>query len=86
MNNKDRSYLLHDLIVNAFQEQSGGDYNDTMYYQAMGAVEEIAEAEDDNTDEDWAYCKKTLTECWKYVKHCAKIDKMQNEMPNEIYG
>ena len=79
---KAKCIKLYDKIVIAFNEQSGGEYNDTMYSQALGAREEMDEAE---ADDDWDYALKNLTDCWKYVKHLATIDKMQNNMPNEIY-
>lgn len=79
---KAKCIKLYDKIVTAFNEQSGGEYNDTMYHQVLGAREEMDEA---NEDDDWVYALKNLTECWIYVKHCATIDKMQNNMPNGIY-
>ena len=86
INDRTKCQILHDKIVTAFGEQSGGDYNDTMYYQALGAKEEMDEAEAECGDaDDWAYALKNLTKCWKYVEHCAKIDKMQNDMPDEVY-
>jgi len=52
----------------------------------LGAQQEMDEAEVECGDaDDWAYALKNLTKCWKYVEHCAKIDKMQNDMPDEIY-
>jgi|TARA_R100001377_G_scaffold49403_1_gene28643 hypothetical protein len=83
MTDRKKCEELHDKIVTAFGEQSGGEYNDTMYYQALGAKEEMDEAE---ADDDWVYALKNLTECWKYVKHLAKIDEMQNNIPSEIYS
>ena len=74
---------LHDKIADAFANQSGGTYNDTMYYQWLGATEEMDEAE---VSDDWEYALKNLTDCWKYVEHCAKIDKLESNMPNEIYS
>jgi len=86
INYRKKCQILHDKIVTAFGEQSGGDYNDTMYYQALGAKEEMDEAEEDGTPADWMYAYVHLTKCWKYVEHCAKIDKLQNEMPDEVYS
>ena len=56
---------LYNKIADAFHNQSG-DYNDTMYYQWLGAAEEMEEAHTDNDIEAWQYAYKTLSECWKY--------------------
>jgi hypothetical protein len=79
---REKCQEVYDKIADAFHNQSGGDYNDTMYYQLLGASEEMQEAE---VDKDWEYTYKTLSECWKYVEHCKKIDDLQQNMPNEIY-
>tara|TARA_R100000734_G_C3317888_1_gene111429 strand:- start:3317 stop:3598 length:282 start_codon:yes stop_codon:yes gene_type:complete len=76
---------LYNKIADAFHNQSGGDYNDTMYYQWLGASEEMEEAQIDNDIESWQYAYKTLSECWKYVEYCKKIDDLQQNMPDEIY-
>ena len=80
--NKKKCYELYNKIYDAFSNQSGGDYNDTMYYQWIGASQDIQEAED---DDDWDGLLPTLIDCWKYVEHCKKIDDMQENMPDEIY-
>tara|TARA_R110000803_G_scaffold209817_1_gene280121 strand:- start:256 stop:510 length:255 start_codon:yes stop_codon:yes gene_type:complete len=74
--------VLYDKIHDAFQNQSGGDYNDTMYYQMLGASDEMYEAKEDN---DWDYTLKILTKCWIYQEYCARLDQMQENMPDEIY-
>ncbi len=79
---REKCQEVYDKIADAFHNQSGGDYNDTMYCQWLGASEEMQEAE---IDGDWEYTYKTLSECWKYVEHCKKIDDLQQSMPNEIY-
>ena len=79
---REKCQEVYDKIADAFHNQSGGDYNDTMYYQWLGASEEMQEAE---IDGDWEYRYKTLSECWKYVEHCKKIDDLQQSMPKEIY-
>lgn len=76
---------LYNKIADAFHNQSGGDYNDTMYYQWLGAREEMQEAQIDNDIEAWEYAYKNLSDCWKYVEHCKKIDDLQQNMPDEIY-
>ena len=79
---REKCQELYSKIAKAFENQSGGDYNDTMYCQWLGASEEMQEAE---IDGDWEYTYKTLSECWKYVEHCKKIDDLQQSMPNEVY-
>ena len=79
---REKCQEVYDKIADAFHNQSGGDYNDTMYYQLLGASEEMQEAE---IDGDWEYTYKTLSECWNYVEHCKKIDDLQQNMPKEIY-
>ena len=81
-NSKKECIKLYNKISDAFNNQSGGDYNDTMYYQWIGASEEMQEAEE---DDDWGGILPTLTACWKYVEHCKKIDDLQQNMPDEIY-
>ncbi len=81
--NKNECQKLYNKIADAFQKQSGGDYNDTLYYQWLGALEEMNEADYDG---DWEYAHKNLSKCWKYAEHCLKIDKLQQEMPNQVYG
>lgn len=79
--------VLCDKIQIAFEEQSGGQWNDTMAYQAEGAREEINEARaDGGTNEDWDYALNNLTKCWKYQSHCAKLDKMSTNLPEAVYG
>ena len=80
--NKEKCQELYNKIADAFHNQSGGDYNDTMYYQLLGADEEMFGAEQDG---NWEYTYKQLSDCWKYVEHCKKIDDLQQNMPNEIY-
>ena len=82
MTTREKCQELYNKIAKAFENQSGGDYNDTIFYQMLGASEEIQEAE---IDGDWEYTYKQLSECWKYVEHCKKIDDLQQSMPNEIY-
>tara|TARA_Y100001972_G_C7575129_1_gene288623 strand:+ start:322 stop:573 length:252 start_codon:yes stop_codon:yes gene_type:complete len=82
MTTREKCQELYSKIAKAFENQSGGDYNDTMYYQLLGASEEMQEAE---IDDDWEYTYKTLSDCWKYVEHCKKIDDLQQSMPNEVY-
>ena len=82
MKTKEKCLKLYDKIADAFHSQSGGDYNDTMYYQMLGASEEIQEAE---VYGDWKHAYKNLSDCWKYVEHCKKIDDLQENMPNEVY-
>ena len=79
---REKCQEVYDKIADAFHNQSGGDYNDTMYYQWLGASEEMQEA---GIEGDWEYTYKTLSECWKYVEHCKKIDDLQQNMPEEIY-
>ena len=79
---KNECQKLYNKIADAFQKQSGGYYNDTMYYQWLGALEEMNEADYGG---DWEYAHKNLSECWKYVEYCLKIDKLQQEMPNQVY-
>ena len=74
---------LYNQIKWAYLHQSGGHYNDTLYAQWMGAEEEMYEAE---TSGDWEWAYKTLSDCWRYVNHCKKIDEMQQEMPKQVYG
>jgi hypothetical protein len=85
MSNKNKCIKLYDKIVNAFNNQSGGEWNDTMYYQALGAKDEIQEAKYNGESEDWDYALKNLTKCWKYQEHCAKLDHMSENMPDAIY-
>tara|TARA_R110002051_G_scaffold180272_1_gene249863 strand:- start:414 stop:674 length:261 start_codon:yes stop_codon:yes gene_type:complete len=85
MSNKTKCIKLYDKIVNAFNNQSGGEWNDTMYYQALGAKDEIHEAEYNGESEDWDYALKNLTKCWIYQEHCAKLDKMSENMPDAVY-
>ena len=73
---------LYEKINDSFDNQSGGDYNDTMYYQWLGASQDIQEAEE---DENWEGILPNLTKCWEYVEHCKKIDDLQQSIPNEIY-
>ena len=82
MTTREKCQELYSKIAKAFENQSGGDYNDTIFYQMLGASEEMQEAE---IDGDWEYTYKTLSECWKYVEHCKKIDDLQQSMPNEVY-
>ena len=56
-----------------------------MYYQSLGAREEMDEADDGDTDSDWDYALKNLTKCWIYQEHCAKLDKMSENMPDAVY-
>ena len=79
---KQKCQELYDKIYDAFCEQSGGEYNDTMWTQWQGASDEMFEADEDG---DWDYALKNLTECWNYVKVCKKIDELQANMPNAIY-
>ena len=81
-NSKKECIKLYDKISDAFHNQSGGDYNDTMYYQWTGASQDIQEAEE---DDDWDGLLPTLTACWKYVAWCKMIDDLQGNMPDEIY-
>lgn len=76
---------LYNKIADAFSNQSGGYYNDTMYYQWIGASEEMEDARTDDDLESWQYTYKTLLECWKYVEHCKKIDDLQQNMPDEVF-
>ena len=93
MTTREKCQELYNKIAKAFENQSGGDYNDTMYYQMLGASEEMQEAEtydlrlqlQDNTFYDWEHTYKQLSKCWKYVEHCKKIDDLQQNMPNEVY-
>ena len=64
---------LYNKIADAFQNQSGGDYNDTMYYQWLGASEEMQEAQTDNDIEAWEYAYKNLSDCWKYVSIARRL-------------
>lgn len=80
-----RCEKLYRKIADAFHNQSGGQYNDTMYYQWLGANEEMKEAQIQNHIESWEYAYKNLSDCWKYVEHCKKIDDLQENMPDEIY-
>ncbi len=80
---KQKCQDLYDKIYDAFENQSGGDYNDTMYWQWQGASEDMFEADEDG---EWAYALKNLTQCWKYVEVCKKIDDLQSNMPDAIYG
>ena len=82
MTTREKCQELYSKIAKACENQSGGDYNDTMYYQLLGASEDMQEAE---IDGDWEHTYKTLSDCWKYVKHCKKIDDLQQNMPNEVY-
>ena len=82
MTTREKCQELYSKIAKAFENQSGGDYNDTMYYQLLGASEDMQEAE---IDGDWENTYKTLSDCWKYVEHCKKIDDLQESMPNEVY-
>ena len=88
MSNKNKCIKLYDKIVTAFHNQSGGEWNDTMYYQALGAKEEIDEADYDShpSSKCWDYVLKNLTKCWIYQEHCAKLDKMAENMPDAVYG
>lgn len=75
---------LYKKICDAFNSQSGGDYNDTMYYQMKGAEMDIEEGQ-------WEDVLPNLRQCWKFVNVCLQRDrKMQSpdwdNMPNEIYG
>jgi hypothetical protein len=81
-NSREECIKLYEKISDAFHNQSGGDYNDTMYCQVLGAIEEMDEAE---INDDFDNALPNLTACWKYVKHCKKIDDMQENMPSEIY-
>jgi len=85
MSNKDKCYKLYNKIVTAFHNQSGGEWNDTMYYQSLGAREEMDEASVDGTEEDWEYALKNLTKCWIYQNHCGKLDHMSENMPDSVY-
>jgi len=82
-NSKKECIKLYNKISDAFNNQSGGDYNDTMYYQWLGASEDMREAEE---DDDWDGLLPTLTACWNYVECCKKIDDMQENMPDEVYS
>ena len=87
MSNKNKCIKLYDKIVTAFHNQSGGEWNDTMYYQWLGASQDMQEAEEEFAlDDDWDGLLPTLTACWKYVECCKKIDDLQENMPDEIYG
>jgi len=75
---------LYENICDAFHNQSGGDYNDTMYYQMKGAEMDVEEGE-------WEDILPNLKQCWEFVKVCLKRDKLMqrpdwDNMPNEIYG
>ncbi len=75
---------LYKKICDAFNSQSGGDYNDTMYYQMKGAEMDIEEGQ-------WEDILPNLKQCWEFVKVCLQRDKkMQrpdwDNMPDEIYG
>ena len=85
MTDRTKCIRLYDKIVTAFHNQSGGEWNDTMYYQSLGAREEMDEADDGDTDSDWDYALKNLTKCWIYQEHCAKLDKMSENMPDAVY-
>tara|TARA_R100001015_G_C4634438_1_gene200941 strand:+ start:4220 stop:4501 length:282 start_codon:yes stop_codon:yes gene_type:complete len=80
-----RCEKLFDKIADAFKSQSGGQYNDTMYYQWLGASEELLEAQTENTIDAFEYAYKNLSKCWEYVEYCKKIDDLQQNMPDEIY-
>ena len=81
-NTKRKCQELYNKIFDAFENQSGGEYNDTIYYHLLGASEDMNEAE---FDDDWEGILPTLTDCWQYVKTCKKIDDLQSNMPNEVY-
>ena len=85
MTNKTKCLKLYRKIATAYHNQSGGEWNDTMYCQVLGAKEEIDEADYDSHTEDWDYALKNLTKCWIYVEHCAKLDKMAENMPDAVY-
>lgn len=75
---------LYFNICDAFNSQSGGDYNDTMYYQMKGAEMDVEEGQ-------WEDILPNLRQCWEFVKVCLKRDKLMQKpdwdnMPNEIYG
>lgn len=75
---------LYWKICDAFQSQSGGDYNDTMYYQMKGAEMDVEEGQ-------WEDILPNLRQCWKFVKVCLQRDKKMQKpdwdnMPDEIYG
>ena len=82
LSEKKTCMILYSKIADAFHDQSGGDYNDTMYWQWQGAYEEVCEAEEDN---DWSTAISNLSKCWAYVKHCKKIDDLKSNMPPEVY-
>lgn len=82
MTDRTKCIRLYDKIVTAFHNQSGGKWNDTMYYQSLGANEEMDEAE---ADGNWEYALKNLTKCWVYQKHCALLDEMSENMPESVY-
>tara|TARA_R110000765_G_scaffold61784_1_gene119633 strand:+ start:561 stop:815 length:255 start_codon:yes stop_codon:yes gene_type:complete len=79
---KQKCQDLYDKIYDAFENQSGGEYNDTMYVQWLGASQDMFEADEDG---DWDYALNNLKECWNYVKVCKKIDYLQTNMPDAIY-
>ena len=79
---KKKCIALYEKINDAFESQSGGDYHDTMYWQLQGAIQDINEAE---SDVEWSNILPNLESCWKYVRHCKKIDDLQESIPDAIY-
>ena len=79
---KKKCIALYEKINDAFDNQSGGDYHDTMYWQLQGAIQDINEVE---SDVEWSNILPNLESCWKYVNHCKKIDDLQKSIPDAIY-
>ena len=85
---KNECQKLYNKIADAFQKQSGGFFNDTLYYQWLGAMEEMNEADYDG---DWEYAHKNLSECLEYSKECLSRDRrninsFEDMKNNEIYA
>ena len=71
-----------DEIWEIFEEHGGYDYNDTMYYQALGSSESFSETE---LDDDWDGLIEEFETVLNYMRHIQKIRILQESIPDEIY-
>ena len=78
---KDKCQKLYNKIADAFHKQSGGFFNDTLYYQWLGAKDEMNEAE---WEGDWEYAHQNLSECLEYSKECLSRDRRNKKFESSF--
>lgn len=62
---------LYKRIADAYHGQDGGVFNDSMYYEWLGASQSLHEIEE---EDDWIYLLKEFKQSWTFMKYCKRRD------------